>query len=222
MPKTTLTKEVLKELSEPFPEEVLGWKPQAFNQQKTRALAVPHITSRLVMDRLDEVVGPAEWHTDFVLIPGLKAAKVMLTVLGVTKSDIGFVAGDDDAAIKGTVSDGLKRAAVLFGIGRYLYGAETKWLGWDNKDRKFTEEPRLILKNGPREAPPADPEKKHWIEYGGARNKFWAMTKELTLSNEQVHEALGVESVKDYEGTMAEAKKQIEEWIEIQMEEKEK
>jgi len=150
-----LTSQVLKSLSEPFPEDEIGWKAQAYNKDKTRALAVPHLTARHVMNRLDEVVGPANWTTDFEFIPGIKAAKVMLTVFGITKCDIGFVAGretgvDDDAAIKGSVSDGLKRAAVLFGIGRYLYEAERQWVGWDAKKRKFAETPKLILKNGPK------------------------------------------------------------------------
>jgi len=154
MAKKTLTKEILGQLSEPFPEDVIGWKPQTLHPKDnpTRALAVPHITSRLVMDRLDDVVGPAGWQTDFEFIPGIKAAKVYLTVLGITKCDIGFIAGDDDAAIKGSVSDGLKRAAVLFGIGRYLYEVERQWVAWDNKRRQFAETPRLILKNGPKPA----------------------------------------------------------------------
>jgi len=148
--ETGLTTKILKALSEPFPENEIGWKAQAFNQDKTRALAVPHITARHVMNRLDEVVGPANWTTDFEFIPGVKAAKVMLTVFGITKSDIGFVRGDDDAAIKGSVSDGLKRAAVLFGIGRYLYETERQWVGWDSQKQRFSEQPRLILKNGPK------------------------------------------------------------------------
>lgn len=151
-----LSPEIVKSLSEPFPEDEIGWKAQAFNQDKTRALAVPHITARHVMNRLDQVVGPVNWTTDFEFIPSLKAAKVMLTVFGITKSDIGFVAGDDDAAIKGSVSDGLKRAAVLFGIGRYLYVTERQWVDWDRKKQKFSEQPRLILKNGPK---PEEPKK---------------------------------------------------------------
>jgi len=76
------------------------------------------------------------------------------------------------------------------------------------------------LENGAPSKPAPKPQAKHWIEYEGARKKFWVWAREdLSLTDEQVHEALGVESVKDYEGTMAEAKKQIEEWIEAQMEE---
>lgn len=152
MPKQTLTKEILKALSEHFPEDAIGWKPQRLypRDNPTKALMVPHITSRHVMDRLDLVVGPAGWQQDFEFLPGVKAVRLMLTVLGITKCDIGFVAGDDDAAIKGSVSDGLKRAAVLFGIGRYLYSAEKQWVDWDAKKKKPTEDPRLIVKNGPK------------------------------------------------------------------------
>lgn len=76
------------------------------------------------------------------------------------------------------------------------------------------------LENGAPSKPARKPQAKHWIERDEARKKFWVWAREdLSLTDEQVHEALGVESVKDYKGTMAEAKKQIEEWIEAQMEE---
>ena len=159
--KQALTAGILTELSAPFPENEIGWKAQALypKDKPTTALAVPHITSRMVMNRLDEVVGPASWHTDFEFIPGIKAAKIYLTVLGITKCDIGFIAGDDDAAIKGSVSDGLKRAAVLFGIGRYLYETETQWVAWDNQRRQFAEKPQLKLKNSQTLAEPKKAEK---------------------------------------------------------------
>ena len=59
----------------------------------------------------------------------------------------------------------------------------------------------------------------HWIdgvtEKGTSiRSRFWAWAKnDLALTEAQVHEALGVDSVKDYKGTMEEAKAQIEAWI---------
>ena len=56
--------------------------------------------------------------------------------------------------------------------------------------------------------------KKHWIEYKGASKKFWAWAHErLRLTDDEVHEALGVKKVKEYTGKMKEAKKQIEEWL---------
>lgn len=47
----------------------------------------------------------------------------------------------------------------------------------------------------------------HWIEEEAARKKFWAYAKkELGLSEDEVHLALGVDSVKEYAGDKAAAK----------------
>ncbi len=156
MEEQSLTREILEQLSEPFPEEAIEWKPQAFypKDNPTRALAVPYITSRHVMDRLDEVVGPANWaYEPMGLTRGIVGR---LTIFGITKGDIGYVEGDDDAAIKGSSSDGLKRAGVLFGIGRYLYDTDPQWVGWDDKQRQFTERPQLKAKEQKHESKTKD------------------------------------------------------------------
>ena len=54
--------------------------------------------------------------------------------------------------------------------------------------------------------PPKEP---HWIEKEQVRKRFWAWTTDMALSNNEVHEALAVEHVADYEGSMQEAKDQI-------------
>ena len=53
----------------------------------------------------------------------------------------------------------------------------------------------------------------HWITQENVRNAFWAWTGELALTNDQVHEALNCKSVKDFPGTMGQAKELIEAWI---------
>jgi len=54
----------------------------------------------------------------------------------------------------------------------------------------------------------------HWIKDPKVRARFWAWTGgTLGLNNDQVHEALGVDHVEEYDGTMEEAKAQIEAWI---------
>ena len=67
------------------------------------------------------------------------------------------------------------------------------------------------------------PKPTHWIDSVDTqgrpiRNRFWAYTNELGLTNDQVHKALGVESVKDYAGSMADARKAIDDWINGQVE----
>ena len=80
-----------------------------------------YITARDVMDRLDQVFGIEGWGTNFDYIGGRMICRLTCDVKGkvITKSD-----GADDSNIegaKGGISDSLKRAAVQWGIGRYLY-----------------------------------------------------------------------------------------------------
>ena len=64
------------------------------------------------------------------------------------------------------------------------------------------------------------PQVKHWIEYEKSRKAFWLWAHEtLGLTDDDTHKALGVESVKDFQGSMAEAKKTIEEWLASQIDE---
>ena len=87
--------------------------------QKTRVLA--YITSRDVQNRLDEVVGAENWQSKTI-----PYGPVTICHLGIKfgkdwvwKSD-----GSEESRFspeKGAISGALKRAAVLFGVGRYLY-----------------------------------------------------------------------------------------------------
>ena len=85
-----------------------------------------YITARTVMNRLDDVLGPANWWDEY--LPQENSVICRLTIrlpdgTTLTKSDAGGYAGmsdsgDDD---KSGFSDAFKRAAVKFGVGRYLY-----------------------------------------------------------------------------------------------------
>lgn len=104
------------------------------NQVKVRKHdGARYVTARVVMNRLDSVVGPENWTPAYERW-GEDAVLCRLTIVlpdgrVLTKQDIGAYTsmgeknksidpGDDD---KGGVSDALKRAAVLFGVARYLY-----------------------------------------------------------------------------------------------------
>src|SRR5207244_2735797 len=49
----------------------------------------------------------------------------------------------EDEILKSAVSDALKRCAVHFGIGRYLYYLPRVWAPYDPQKRRFLETPRL-------------------------------------------------------------------------------
>jgi len=53
----------------------------------------------------------------------------------------------------------------------------------------------------------------HWIDDPKVRPRFWKWARdERGLNDEQVHQALNVKSVKDFPGTMDQAKTLIEAW----------
>jgi hypothetical protein len=135
------TRDVLEALGAPFPDDEVEFLPRGNFEGKARALA--YIDARSVMRRLDAVVGPANWSFDFDLLsPEGKMVKGKLTVLGITKCDAGE-GGSEDEVLKSAVSDALKRCAVHFGIGRYLYYLPSVWAPYDQRKRQFSETPRI-------------------------------------------------------------------------------
>jgi hypothetical protein len=60
----------------------------------------------------------------------------------------------------------------------------------------------------------------HWIEDDKVRKRFWAWARgDLSLTDANVHEALNVEHVADFTGTMGQAKELIEAWVKAATEE---
>jgi hypothetical protein len=63
----------------------------------------------------------------------------------IRKSDVGGESeqGDEGDRSKAAVSDALKRAAVKWGIGRFLYRLPMQWVEWDAQRRTFRKAPTL-------------------------------------------------------------------------------
>jgi hypothetical protein len=85
-----------------------------------------YITARQAAERLDAVVGCGNWSSSFrVLDLEHGAVECTLTVCEVSKADVGYPNDADndpeDEPLKAAYSDAFKRAAVQFGIGRWLY-----------------------------------------------------------------------------------------------------
>lgn len=144
-----MDRDILAALAAPFPSSEIKWKPQRTTQDKTRAEAVAYIDARNVSRRLDEVVG-WDWAVDYQPILGgpqnVVSVICRLCVMGMTRSGIGsFTMGDGSQADpwKSAESDALKRAAVNFGIGRYLYELGQTWVPYDAQRRRLVEEPTL-------------------------------------------------------------------------------
>ena len=89
-------------------------------------MVLSYITARTAMNRLDEVLGPENWEDSFSETKDGLTCRITITLPNgdkVTKQDGGGFAdmtAEDDTE-KSTFSDAFKRAAVKFGVGRYLY-----------------------------------------------------------------------------------------------------
>lgn len=122
-------------LAAPFPPAAIEWRVGQRSKAGDKATVLAYLTSRAVMDRLDEVVGPARWRDSYTPLTDT-AGKVhgfMCTLeleveagVWVGRTDVSDTT--DIEALKGGVSGALKRAAVKWGIGRYLYGLDSRYL----------------------------------------------------------------------------------------------
>ena len=135
--------QVQRRLQAPFPSHLVGWKPQAFTKDRGRALLVAYVDARAVQDRLDAVC-PDDWSFEITVVASTTlSVNGRLTVLGVTREDIGE-AGEGEAGTRGAASsDALKRCAVQFGIGRYLYDLPKQWVDWNDARREPAVTPEL-------------------------------------------------------------------------------
>ncbi len=123
-----VNKALLAQLKNPFDPKFLKWRVGATNADKTKGIALAYLDAREVMKRLDEVMGVAGWQDRLT-----RADKGFICELGlhidgqwVWKSN----AGEDTtmSPLKGGASDAFKRAATLWGVGRYLYYLPAEWV----------------------------------------------------------------------------------------------
>lgn len=129
-------------LADHFHPTELEWRVAQSGEARDRntgegkiwAKVLCYMTSRAVMDRLDEVVGPANWRVRYEVVGATLACHLAIKVDGewIEKQDgTGLLEasgglGQAEAG-KGDYSLALKRAAVCWGIGRYLYRLPEAW-----------------------------------------------------------------------------------------------
>ena len=124
----------LEKLLTPFPTDEIEWRVGSTNKEKTKGLALAYVTNRAIQKRLDLVFGALNWQNLF----STWKDKSQLCGISVWDEDkkqwITKWDGSDDSAteaIKGGLSDSMKRAAYQWGIGRYLYEMPQIWVKFD-------------------------------------------------------------------------------------------
>jgi hypothetical protein len=126
----------MQELQKPFPAQDIEWRVQRVvkTSKGNKAVVLAYVTNRAIQNRLDEVFGIGNWKNEF------KEWRENGVLCGISvKIDGEWVTKWDGAeetqieAVKGGFSGSMKRAAVQWGIGRYLYNLEETWV--DIKER---------------------------------------------------------------------------------------
>lgn len=124
--------DVIRELGRPFPPEALHWKVQAHRPNQEMALVVVYVSARAVIERLNDAVGLG-WSTRFgpevLALPYFdlkdrqareeRGIACALHIFDAVRMDVGTPSSTEP--LKGMFSDALKRAAVQYGLGAYLY-----------------------------------------------------------------------------------------------------
>ena len=122
----------LSKLKDCFEPNDIEWRLQQCGKGsngKIWGMALAYVTNRAIMNRLDEVCGPENWKNEFKAAPDggiLCGISIKVNDEWVTKWD--GAENTDIEAVKGGLSGAMKRAAVQWGIGRYLYNLEESWI----------------------------------------------------------------------------------------------
>ena len=126
--------ELQARLSEPFHPKRVHWRVGSTWERNGKTFTNPlaYIDARDVMERLDAVIGSSGWSDRYEETPSGRIICRLSVVLPMGKDSFEWVTKSDGAGStgfegeKGAISDAFKRAAVKFGIGRYLYGIKSE------------------------------------------------------------------------------------------------
>jgi hypothetical protein len=116
-----------KALAAPFHPQDVEWRLQECGKKNDKiwAMCLAYITNRAIMQRLDDVCGPAYWKNEYR--PGPQGGVICGISIKCGGEWVEKWDGADNTAVeatKGGLSDAMKRAGVQWGIGRYLYNLE--------------------------------------------------------------------------------------------------
>lgn len=122
--------QVMLDLRRPFAPSDIKWRVQQAGISKSSKpymILIPYVNARAIQARLDDVMGIGNWKNEFMPIDGGFLCGLSLRIDGewITKWD--GAQRTNIEAIKGGISDAQKRAAVEWGIGRYLYDLESSF-----------------------------------------------------------------------------------------------
>ncbi len=128
-----MSKSITDQLQAPFEAHDVEWRVQQAGisaQNKAWVMVIPYITNRAIQQRLDDVFGVFGWQNEQKEVLGGKGFICGISIAGpdgewVTKWDGAELTNIEP--LKGGLSNAMKRAGSLLGIGRYLYNLDVEF-----------------------------------------------------------------------------------------------
>lgn len=147
-----MTQNQAMQLEYPFQPDEIEWRVLRTTKDRSKGQVAAFVDSRAIQKRLDTVLGRENWQNRFLTVSGkdntstTHICEISIYYADkkewVTKSD--GAGCTDIEPIKGGLSNAFKRAASMWGLGRYLYELKGVWAALD--DGKYisqSEKPRL-------------------------------------------------------------------------------
>lgn len=163
----TDVKEMLRKLAAPFAESSVKWRSALCSingKGEPFVLAVPYVDARAIQDRLDQIAGAENWMAEYRQgANNGTMCKLSLRINGqfVSKEDGADVS--EIEPIKGGISNSFRRAAVVWGIGRYLY--------------KLNQMYGMVSENGTHKGAVKDKKTGQWVNFRWSPPKLPAFAK---------------------------------------------
>lgn len=206
-----MTSEDIQKLRAPFPASIIHVKIQSLNKARDKAMLVKYLQHTDVLNRLEEV-DPA-WHSKVTWRQEFLGERnspfcvsIALTIKGVTRENVGE--GDDP---KSAYSDAIKRAAMLFGVGRYLYDEETQWVSYNEQQDKYRKWTVNDFRTNPK--PVATPASTQTNQAPKSQAPFVGGKAIPTVTEKQVTRLYAIAHSKGL--SHDDVRAQLEEWYEI-------
>lgn len=131
-----VSREILAQLAEPLSASDVEWRVGSTTQDKKKGQGVPYLTFEACARHLDTVVGMENWSVEYKAGPsGGVICRLGVRVNGEWVYKENGAENTDIESVKGGLTDAFKRACAMWGIGRYLYRYEPRWVDLDDKKR---------------------------------------------------------------------------------------
>lgn len=130
MKKDCTAEEIMEQLQAPFSTSDIEWRVShsGVSNGKPWAMVLAYVTNRAIQTRLDDVFGPAGWKNRYDDFKDGIICTISCLIEGQWVEKADGAEQTDIESLKGGLSNSMKRAAVQWGIGRYLYKLEAMFV----------------------------------------------------------------------------------------------